>query len=35
MKKLIKLFSKRSSWAIPYAMFLLLFVVLPLILIGV
>ena len=35
MKKLIKLFSKRSSWGIPYAVFLMLFVVLPLILIGV
>ena len=35
MKKLIKLFSKRSTWAIPYAVFLLLFVMLPLILIGV
>ena len=35
MNKLIKLFSKRSTWAIPYAVFLMLFVVLPLILIGV
>ena len=35
MKKIIKLFSKRSTWATPYALFLLLFVVLPLILIGV
>ena len=35
MHKLIKLFSKRSTWAIPYAVFLMLFVVLPLILIGV
>ena len=35
MNRLIKLFSKRSTWAIPYAMFLMLFVVLPLILIGV
>ena len=35
MHKLIKLLSKRSSWAVPYAVFLMLFVVLPLILIGV
>ena len=35
MNKLIKIFSKRSTWATPYAIFLMLFVVLPLVLIGV
>ena len=35
MNKLIKFISRRSTWAIPYVIFLLLLVVLPLILIGV
>ena len=35
MTKFIKFISRRSSWSIPYVIFLLLFVVLPLILIGV
>ena len=35
MNKIIKFISKRSSWSIPYVLFLLLLVVLPLILIGV
>ena len=35
MNKFIKFISRRSTWSIPYVIFLLLFVVLPLILIGV
>ena len=35
MKWLFKLFMKRSSWSLPYFIFLLVFVVLPLILIGI
>ena len=35
MNKFIKFISRRSTWSIPYVVFLLLFVVLPLILIGV
>ena len=35
MKKLLKLFMKRSSWSVPYFIFLLVFVVLPLVLIGI
>ena len=35
MNKLIKFFSRRGTWAIPYAVFLVLFVLLPLVLIGV
>jgi spermidine/putrescine transport system permease protein len=35
VNKLIKFFSRRSTWAIPYAVFLVLFVLLPLVLIGV
>ena len=33
MNKIVRFFSKRSSWSIPYFIFLLLFVVLPLLLI--
>ena len=33
MKQLLRFFLKRSTWSIPYAIFLLLFVVLPLVLI--
>ena len=33
MKHLLRFFMKRSTWSIPYVIFLLLFVVLPLILI--
>ena len=33
MKQLLRFFLKRSTWSIPYAIFLLLFVVLPLLLI--
>ena len=35
MKWLSKLFMKRSSWSLPYFLFLLVFVVLPLVLIGI
>ncbi|MBR5820543.1 MAG: ABC transporter permease [Alistipes sp.] len=35
MKWLSKMFMKRSSWSFPYFLFLLLFVVLPLVLIGI
>ncbi|MBR5850297.1 MAG: ABC transporter permease [Alistipes sp.] len=35
MKWLYKLFMKRSSWSFPYFIFLLVFVVLPLVLIGI
>lgn len=35
MKQILSLFARRSTWAIPYVLFMLLFVVLPLILIGV
>ncbi|MBR5465435.1 MAG: ABC transporter permease [Alistipes sp.] len=35
MKWLFKLFMKRSSWSFPYFLFLLVFVVLPLVLIGI
>ena len=35
INKIKRFFSKRSSWSLPYVLFLMLFVVLPLILIGV
>ena len=35
INKIKRIFSKRSSWSLPYVLFLMLFVVLPLILIGV
>ena len=35
MKWLARLFTKRSSWSLPYFIFLLLFVVLPLVLIFI
>ncbi len=35
MKKIISFFTKRSTWALPYTLFMIMFVVLPLILIGV
>ena len=35
MSRLSRFFSRRSSWAVPYVLFLLLFVVLPLVLIVV
>ncbi len=35
MKRLLNLFMKRSSWSLPYFIFLLMFVVLPLVLIGI
>lgn len=35
VNKIKRFFSKRSSWSLPYVLFLMLFVVLPLILIGV
>ena len=35
MKWLVKIFTKRSSWSLPYFIFLLLFVVLPLVLIFI
>lgn len=35
MKQIIQLFTKRAMWSAPYALFLILFVVLPLLLIGV
>ena len=34
MSKLIQIFSSRRTWAWPYVLFLMLFVVLPLILVG-
>ena len=33
MRNLIKFFSRRRNWSIPYALFLVVFVVMPLILI--
>ena len=35
MRKLVNIFGKRSSWALPYALFLAIFVALPLLLIVV
>ena len=35
MKWLARLFTKRSNWSLPYFIFLLLFVVLPLVLIFI
>ena len=35
MKWLAKIFTKRSNWSIPYFIFLLIFVVLPLVLIFI
>lgn len=35
MKPILQFFFRRSSWALPYTLFLIMFVVLPLILIGV
>ena len=33
MKKIINIFGKRANWAVPYAIFLAIFVALPLVLI--